>query len=495
MMQDKRVRVRYAPSPTGIPHVGNIRTALFNWLFARHNGGRLIVRIEDTDQARTQAGAIEAILESLRWLDLDWDEGPEVGGEFGPYLQSERLDIYDRYARQLIDSGSAYYCYCSAERLKFVRDEQSKRKENPRYDGRCRNASQQQAKAAGDADMPVVRFRVPEGRTITFYDRIRDEVSFESGQLGDFVLIKTDRFPTYHMANVVDDHLMEISHVLRAEEWLSSTPRHQLLYEALGMTPPEYGHLPIILGPDRSKLSKRHGAASLLDYRDLGFLPDAMVNYLALMGWALDDHTELFTREMLVEHFTLERVGKTGAIFDLTKLTWMNGVYLREMSADKFIDVALPPLESGLPQDIARPLDKDYAGRVLDLLQERTKTLKDLPELAEIFFVEDLSHDAAALVPKKMDQEDAAAALKAALAALLEMQDWDAETLEGALRPLAPELGVKTGQLFGALRVGVTGRTAAPPLFDTMSVLGKDRCLGRLRDAVSTLESAAGVEG
>ena len=326
----------------------------------------MIVRIEDTDQARTQTGAIEAILESLRWLDLDWDEGPEVGGDFGPYLQSERLGIYDRYAGQLLDSGAAFHCYCSAERLKAVRDEQSRHKQNPRYDGRCRDVSEQQAKAGGDADVPVVRFRVPQARTISFNDRVRDEVAFESDELGDFVLIKTDRFPTYHMANVVDDHLMEISHVLRAEEWLSSTPRHLLLYEALGMTPPEYGHLPIILGPDRSKLSKRHGAAALLDYRDLGFLPDVMVNYLALMGWALDDHTELFTREMLVKHFTLERVGKSGAIFDITKLAWMNGVYLRELSKERFMEVALPSLESGLPQDIPRPLDQDYLGQVLE---------------------------------------------------------------------------------------------------------------------------------
>ena len=494
-MTNREVRVRYAPSPTGVPHVGNIRTALFNWLFARHNDGRLIVRIEDTDQARTQAGAIEAILDSLRWLELDWDEGPEVGGGYGPYLQSQRLDIYDRYARKLLDSGAAYHCYCSAERLKAVRDEQAKRKQPPRYDGRCRNASEEEARAGGDVDVPVVRFRVPEGRTISFNDRIRDEVSFESDVLGDFVLIKTDRFPTYHMANVVDDHLMEISHVLRAEEWLSSTPRHLLLYEALGMTPPEYGHLPIILGPDRSKLSKRHGAAALLDYRDLGFLPDAMVNYLALMGWALDDHTEIFTREMLVNHFTLERVGKTGAIFDTTKLTWMNGVYLREMSAERFAEVGLPVLESGLPEVVSRPLDRGYAGRALSLLQERAKTLEELPELAEFLFVETLSHDAEALVPKKMNREGAETALKSSLTVLEGLQDWDAETLESVLRPLAAELGIKTGQLFGALRVGTTGRSAAPPLFDTMAVLGRDRCMRRLAEALRALESVAKVVG
>ena len=494
-MKDKDVRARYAPSPTGIPHVGNIRTALFNWLFARHNGGSLIVRIEDTDQSRTQEGAIQASLESLRWLDIDWDEGPEVGGDFGPYLQSERLDIYGHYARKLLESGAAYHCYCSAERLKADREEQSKLKRMPVYNGRCRDVPEDEAKADGDTDVPVVRFRVPVGRTITFNDRIRDEVSFESDVLGDFVLIKTDKFPTYHMANVVDDHLMRISHVLRAEEWLSSTPRHLLLYEALGMNPPQYGHLPIILGPDRSKLSKRHGAAALLDYRDLGFLPDAMVNYLALMGWALDDHTELFDRKELVKHFTLERVGKTGAIFDITKLSWMNGVYLRDMQLDQLVATALPVLESKLPSDVPRPLDRAYAERVLPLLQERIKTLEDLPEMAGYFFTDHISHDPAALIPKKVDHNGAVSALKAALAALEKQDTWTPESLEALLRPLAPELDIKTGQLFGALRVAVTGRTAAPPLFDTLSVLGKERCVSRIRAAVKTLSSTIEVVG
>lgn len=494
-MRDKDVRVRYAPSPTGIPHVGNIRTALFNWLFARHNGGSLIVRIEDTDQARTQEGAIQAILESLRWLDIDWDEGPEVGGGFGPYLQSERLDIYDHYARKLLESGAAYHCYCSAQRLKAAREEQSRLKQMPVYNGRCRDVSEDEAKASGDTEIPVVRFRVPVSRTITFNDRIREEVSFESDILGDFVLIKTDKFPTYHMANVVDDHLMKISHVLRAEEWLSSSPRHLLLYEALGMTPPQYGHLPIILGPDRSKLSKRHGAAALLDYRDLGFLPDAMVNYLALMGWALDDHTELFTRDELVEHFTLERVGKTGAIFDVTKLGWMNGVYLRDMPADSFAEEALPILESKLPPAVPRPLDMAYAERVLLLIQERIKTLVEIPDMVGYFFSDHISYEPSDLIPKKMDRNAAISALEAAMTNLAGLDSWDPDPLEALLRPLALHLGIKTGQLFSALRVAVTGRTAAPPLFDTMSVLGKDRCLMRIEDALNLLNSSPSSSG
>ncbi|MCH8088012.1 MAG: glutamate--tRNA ligase [Chloroflexi bacterium] len=398
----EQVRVRYAPSPTGIPHVGNIRTALFNWLFARHHGGRFIVRIEDTDQSRRMDGATEAILESLRWLELDWDEGPEVGGEFGPYFQSERLDIYHQYAEKLLGQGDAYHCYCSPARLDEMRKEQARKKQPPKYDKRCRDLSEEDARAGGDTDVPVVRFRIPPDIRVSFNDQVRGEVSFESNVLDDFVIVKADGFPTYHLANVVDDHLMEISHVLRAEEWLSSTPRHVLLYDALDLKPPHFVHLPMILGPDRSKLSKRHGATSLLEYRDQGFLPQAMLNYLALMGWALDDRTELFSREDLVRHFTVERVGKTGAIFDVDKLTWMNGVYIREMSSEEFIQWVLPFMEKDLSPHIPRPLDREYVGRVLPLLQERTKSLKELGDrssitgdgpLADFFFQEELEYD------------------------------------------------------------------------------------------------------
>ena len=332
---DKPIRVRYAPSPTGFPHVGNIRTALFNWLFARHTGGRFIVRIEDTDTARTVPGSLEAIMDSLRWLGLDWDEGPEVGGAYGPYVQSQRLEIYRGIAEKLIKEGFAYRCYCTSERLEAMRAAQTASKQSLGYDRHCRDLStEERAKLEASGAPSVIRFKTPlQGRTV-FQDLLRGEVGFENNTIDDFVLLKSDGFPVYHLANVIDDHLMEISHVLRAEEWLSSTPKHILLYNALQYDPPQFAHMPLILGPDRSKLSKRHGAATLTEYRDQGYLQETMLNFLALLGWSLDEKTELFTRQQLIEDFSLERVSRTAGIFNKEKLDWMNGMYIRGLPAE-----------------------------------------------------------------------------------------------------------------------------------------------------------------
>ena len=481
------VRVRYAPSPTGLPHVGNIRTALFNWLFARHNGGVFVVRIEDTDAARKVEGAVEAILDGLRWLNLDWDEGPEVGGEYGPYFQSERLDLYHKYSQQLTKLDRAYTCYCSSQRLAEMRKEQQRRKEPPRYDRQCRNLTETEKRAKGDTDTPVVRFKVPAGESVTFTDLVREEVTFETNVLDDFVILKSDGYPTYHLANVVDDHFMEISHVMRAEEWLSSTPRHLLLYQALGFEPPKFAHLPMILGPDRSKMSKRHGSTALPEYENQGYLLEAMTNFLSLLGWALDDKTELFSRDELVEHFTIERVGKTGAIFDADKLNWMNGVYIRKLSVDQLVERGLPFLERDLPPEVPRPLDQTYVARIIPLVQDRARTLGELAELTDFFFVAELEYDSTLLIPKKMDGAGALRALVSAEEKLGCLESFDQGNLEGLLRPLAEELEVKTGQLFGALRVATTGRTAAPPLFETMEVLGKKRCMERIGKAIGAL--------
>ncbi|HJW88621.1 MAG TPA: glutamate--tRNA ligase, partial [Dehalococcoidia bacterium] len=305
-----RVRVRFAPSPTGFPHVGNIRTALFNWLFARHHGGTFILRIEDTDLQRMVPGALEATLEGLRWLGLDWDEGPEVGGPHAPYIQSQRRQIYRDSARRLVDQGNAYYCSCSSQRLEAMRQEQMSKKLPPGYDRHCRELG------LGPQEGSVVRFRTPLSGETIFNDVLRGEVVFQNQTLDDFVLLKSDGYPTYHLANVADDHLMKITHVMRAEEWLPSTPRHVLLYQALGKTPPLFAHLPMILGPDRSKLSKRHGATSIGDFREQGYLPEAMLNFLDLLGWSLDETAELFSQEELVKDFSLERVGLNPAIFN-----------------------------------------------------------------------------------------------------------------------------------------------------------------------------------
>jgi glutamyl-tRNA synthetase len=490
------VRVRFAPSPTGYPHVGNMRTAMFNWLLARHTGGKFILRIEDTDVARRVKGALEAILDGLKWLGLDWDEGPEVGGPYGPYFQSQRLPLYREAAEKLVSRGDAYYCYCSPERLEEMRAEQVRRKQPPGYDRRCRDLTQKEREQREKEGItPVVRFKVPlEGRT-HFNDLIWGEVVFENGTIDDFVLLKSDGYPTYHLANVVDDSAMKVSHVIRAEEWISSTPRHMLLYRALGLEPPKFVHHPMILGPDRSKLSKRHGAVSILEYREQGYLPETMFNFLALIGWSLDDKTEIMSRQELVDNFSLERISKTGAIFNRDKLDWMNGVYLRSLSVEDFTQRVLPFLEKGLPPEVKRPLDIDYVSKIMPLVQERarTLTLKDMstlaegPELVEFFFVDELDYEPGLLIVKKMTQESAIQALEASKQRLEPIKGFDHESLEAVLRPLAGELGLKTGQLFGTLRVAVTGRTVAPPLFETMSVLGKQRCLRRIEAVLNKL--------
>ncbi|MXY60311.1 MAG: glutamate--tRNA ligase [Chloroflexi bacterium] len=483
------VRVRYAPSPTGDPHVGNIRSALFNWLYARHTGGTFIVRIEDTDQARLVPGSLDAILDALRWLGLDWDEGPESDAPHGPYVQSERLDIYRKHADWLLGEGKAYHCYCTPERLDAVRKERQKERQPTGYDRRCREPNGAAEAREENPNPPVVRFKMPTEGNITVNDFVRGEVTFDVSLLDDFVLLKSDGYPTYHLANVVDDHLMEITHVMRAEEWLPSAPRHKLLYEAFGYEMPELVHLPLILGPDRSKLSKRHGAASVLEFRDMGYLPDAMFNFLALLGWSLDETSEVFTKDELVKHFTPERILANPAVFNIEKLDWFNGLYIRGMDDSALADALVPWLEDfkhGLPGN-AVPVDRQYLARIVPLERERLKRLSEAPEMLSFFFEERLDYDASLLVPKGLDADTTRAMLEAALATAEGADEWSVAALETAYRALAESLEVKTGQLFGAIRVAVTGRTAAPPLFDTLSVLGKERCVSRLRAALAAL--------
>lgn len=491
-MTGQEVRVRFAPSPTGFPHVGNIRTALFNWLFARHCGGKFIVRIEDTDQSRKVEGALESILGSLKWLGLDWDEGPEVGGPYGPYFQSERLLLYRSHAQELIERGHAYKCYCSSERLAQMRAEFAQRKEAARsYDRHCRNLGPaEQARFESKGIVPVIRLKAPLDGQTTFHDLIRGDITFDNAELDDIVLLKSDGFPTYHLANVVDDHLMQISHVMRADEWLSSTPRHVLLYQAFGWQPPLFAHLPIILGPDKSKLSKRHGATAVTEFREQGYLPEAMVNFLALLGWSLDDRTEIISREDLIKHFSIERISKTAAVFNHEKLLWMNGTYIRRLEEDDLLRRLVPVFERGLPPSVPRPISPPYVRRIIPLIRERINTLAEAPSYAEFFFVDPLEYDPALLIGKKAVREGVLRALGASQEKLAAMGDFTPAALEGALRTLAEEMGMKAGDLFNPLRVACTGRTAAPPLFETMTVLGKERCLGRIRAAIDRLERA-----
>ena len=482
------VRTRFAPSPTGYPHVGNIRSALFAWLFARHHGGSFIIRIEDTDVARKVEGAVEAILDSLRWLGLDWDEGPEVGGRYSPYIQSERLELYREAAHRLVAQGDAYYCYCSSQRLEEMRTEQMRRKQPPGYDRHCRDLSQEEkAQKEKEGITPVVRFKMPLDGQTRFNDLVWGAVKFENSTLDDLVLLKSDNYPTYNLANVVDDHEMEISHVIRAEEFISTTPHHVLLYNSLGYKPPLFAHLPRVLGSDRSKLSKRHGAVSIMEFREQGYLPEAMVNFLALLGWSLDDRTEIMSRQQLIDNFSLERVSKTAAIFNREKLDWMNGVYIRSLNPEDFLQRSLPFLDKGLPNKIKRPLSIDYVRQIMPLIQERAKTLTEVAQLTRFFFVDRLTYETDLLIGKDMTPELTTKALEVSRERLENLPTFDAESLEGLLRPLAVELKLKTGQLFGVLRTAVTGETATPPLFQTMAVLGKERCLKRIEAALDRL--------
>jgi glutamyl-tRNA synthetase len=483
-----RVRVRFAPSPTGEPHVGNIRTAIFDWLFARRNRGSLIIRIEDTDQARKVEGATEELLEALRWLGIDWDEGPDVGGDYGPYVQSQRLESYHRAVAELLEKGRAYRCYCSPERLAEMRQEQQRNKVHGGYDRRCRYLSPEERRDFESEGVPAVaRFAMPLDGETELTDAIRGEVSFENGLLDDFVLLKSDGFPTYHLASVVDDHAMEISHVLRAEEWLPSAPRHLNVYDALGWEPPVFAHLPMILAPDRSKMSKRHGATSILDYRARGYLPQTIVNFLALLGWSLDDKTEIMSVKELTESFSLERVSRSGAIFDADKLSWMNGHYIRQMSGEELAGALLDFWGRYQPAEIPRLPEASYLLRIVPLIQERLKALADAAPLIPFFFAAEVTYDTGELVQKRMDASGTKAALNRAFSSLRDLPGFDGDSIEGVLRPLADELGIKVGQLFGTLRVATTGLKVSPPLFETMEVLGRERTLAAIKAAVERL--------
>ena len=485
------VRVRYAPSPTGNPHIGNIRTAMFNWLFARRNGGQFIVRVEDTDQGRITEGAVDHILDGLEWLGIDWDEGPRVGGPYGPYFQSERLERYHDAAERLIASGDAYRCYCPPERVAELRKEQARNKQRQGYDSHCRFLSDADRRAKEAEGGPsVLRFAMPQTGITSVEDTIRGHVEWQNNLTDDFVLVKSDGFPTYHMAVVVDDHAMAISHVLRAEEWLPSTPRHVQLFRALGLDMPTFGHLPMILGSDRAKLSKRHGATSLMEYRDDGFLPEALINFMALLGWSLDGETEVMTANTIRDNFTLERVGKPAAIFDLDKLQWMNGVYIRQTQDADLADRVLPFLEREYPASLL-PIDRDYLLRIVPLVQERLKTLADAPDMLSYFFEESLAYDPASLIQRGMDGPGTLAAIVRARSdlALVPDPEFHHENLENILRASGKDLQLSGRQFFGALRSAVTGRTATPPLFEMMEVMGRERVLRRLEAAAEKLSA------
>ena len=479
------VRVRYGPSPTGEPHVGNIRTALFDWLLARRFGGQFIVRIEDTDQSRAVEGTEQLILDALTWLGLDWDEGPDIGGPFGPYRQSERLPMYVDAARRLIDEGKAYRCNCSAERLDALRKSQQKAKQPPGYDRRCRDL------AVADDEPHVVRLATPlDGDTIV-NDYLRGDVSFQNALLDDHVLLKRDGFPTYHLASVVDDHYMEITHVIRGEEWLSSAPRHVQTYAALGWDEPAWVHIPIIRGPDKGKLSKRHGATSIRQYAEEGYLPEALLNFLALLGWSKDETTTIMSREEITQAFDLDGLGLASAMFDIERLQEMNARYIRDLDSVDFLHRGRLYLEAR----IGRSVSDEELDRLLPIapaIQERVKLLPEFADYADFFFSEGPLDYANAELMGRAYKNKPWAALESVEASLETLRsvpepDWTTPVLESALRDLASERGEKPGALFTPIRVAATGKRIAPPLFETLETLGRELTVKRLNAAAERL--------
>lgn len=486
-MTQPDVRVRIAPSPTGVPHVGTAYIGLFNYVFARVHGGKFVIRIEDTDQTRSAPRYETAILRSLRWIGLQWDEGPDIGGPHGPYRQSERLPVYQEYAQQLLDNGTAYRCWCTPERLETVRQQQRQAKQTMRYDGHCRDLPAAEVQAQLQSGQPsVIRLRVPlEGATVV-HDAFREPITFDHQQIDDQVLLKSDGFPTYHLANVVDDHLMRISHVIRAEEWITSTPKHLLLYQAFGWDPPVFMHMPLLRNADKSKISKRKNPVSLEYYERQGYLPEALCNFLALMGWSMPDDREVFSLDEMIQAFSFERISLGGPVFDLQKLDWLNGMYLRQRPPEALAQ----RLQEQVTQPKVRRLsDPAYLLAVTGLLQERLRTLGDFHSMAGFFFDAPLAYDKGLLVPKGRNPQDTARMLTDVSEHLQRHAGlWQDAELEASMRTYVEGTKWDARSLFMTLRVAITGRTASPPLFATMQVLGQEMCLGRLEDAVAALQ-------
>ncbi len=484
---DKKVRVRFAPSPTGYLHVGGARSALFNYLFAKHCGGTFILRIEDTDQNRFVEGALKEIYDSLKWLGLEWDEGPLVGGDHGPYIQSQRIDIYKKYAEQLLFEGAAYRCFCTPEHIASVRERQEKAKQPVGYDQTCRNLTENQIKENLDKGLPfVVRFKMPAGRIVAFNDRIRGKIEYNSDILDDLVLLKSDGFPTYHMAHVIDDHLMEISHVLRGDEWIASTPKHVLIFEAFGWQHPEYAHLPVILSPDGGKLSKRKGAASVMDYKRGGFLPEALFNFLALLGWSPGDEREKMTKEELNNAFSLDQISPKASVLDEKKLEWMNGLYMAVRTAQSLAPEVIPLWkEKGWIADTA-DFNDPYALMVIDMLKGRSKRITDIVENSGYFFADPSQYEEKAA--KKNFDLDTALVLEKISLQLKLIEGFTHDSLEKMFHDFAEKNGISSGKLIHPTRLAVSGVSFGPGLFELMIALGKDCVLRRIAAAVEYIK-------
>lgn len=481
---DSGVRVRFAPSPSGYLHIGGARTALYNWLFARKNKGSFVLRIEDTDQTRSTDEAIEAIIDSLEWLGLSWDEGPKIGGEFGPYRQTERFGLYREAAEKLLKAKKAYYCYCLPEELKERREELLKKGRPPRYDRHCLGLSpEEEERFKQEGRKPAVRFQTPDVGVTRVSDLIRGDVTFDNSTLGDFIILRSDGTPTYNLAATVDDHMMRITHVIRGDDHLPNTPKQILLYQDLGWEIPQFAHLPMIVGRDRAPLSKRHGAVSLAEFRKEGYLPETFLNFLALLGWSYDEAQVLFEKDELIQKFSLERVIKSAALFDTEKLDWMNGNYIRKMSAKELSSKIIPFLvDEGLIQGPEIFPDKWWQ-KFTEIIQERIKTLKEAVSLTDFFFKEQLVLDGKA--EKVLGKEGTKEILRRVFERLSDLEYFTSHAIEDDLRALQEQMELKPRKVFQPIRAAVTGKMVSPPLFETLELLGKEKTLKRLEQVLS----------
>nr|HNB52936.1 glutamate--tRNA ligase [Anaerolineales bacterium] len=489
----KPARVRFAPSPTGRVHIGSGRTALYNYLLARQTGGQFILRLEDTDQKRYISQSEQEIIDGLHWLGLQWDEGFDIGGPHAPYRQSERKAIYQEYAEKLIESGHAFRCFCTPERLDAVRKEQQANKQQPRYDGHCRHLSPEEVASRVAAGEPhVIRFKMPSEGSITVHDHLRGDITVQNSQLDDYVLVKSDGLAVYHLAAMVDDHLMEITHVFRTEEWLPTFPLHVHIYKAFGWEQPIWIHPSVFLKPSgKGKMSKRDTEAMamdgqsifLTDLKDLGYIPEAVVNWIALMGWSYDDKTEIFTMQDLIEKFDIDKLNPSPAAINFDKFDYFNGMHIRLLDPDDLAMRLKPFFEKA-----GYTPDDETLKKIAPIIQERTPALDEAPEMAGFFFKETVSPSLEDLIPKKTTPEQALSVARRALNILETLPEFTHENAEPPLRTLADELGLKAGQVFGVLRVAVTGQTVSPPLFESMAIIGREKVLARIKAAAELLD-------
>jgi nondiscriminating glutamyl-tRNA synthetase len=485
-MMSNEVRVRYAPSPTGHLHIGNARTALFNYLFARNQGGKFIIRIEDTDKKRNIAGGEESQLKYLKWLGMDWDESVDVGGEYGPYRQSERNDIYQTYYNQLLENGHAYKCYCTEAEIAAEREEQTERGETPQYSGKCRHlTAEERAKLESDGREPSLRIIVPEGKTYTFEDMVKGTVSFESEGMGDWVIIKKDGTPTYNFAVTVDDYLMKISHVLRGDDHISNTPKQLMVYEALGWEPPIFGHMTLIVNESRKKLSKRDESIIqfIEQYEELGYLPEALFNFITLLGWSPTGEEELYSKEEFIKIFDANRLSKSPALFDTNKLTWMNNQYMKKIEVDRVLELSMPHLvKAGVLSESLTDEEHEWARGLVSLLQEKMSFGAEIVELSDMFFKEEAEYEEDA--KEVLTGETVPEVLKAFAEELEKLDNFKAGEIKAAMKAVQKSTGQKGKNLFMPIRAAVSGQTHGPDLPQAIELLGKGKVLNRIQKII-----------